>query len=246
MSIDTEKKTEKKALKLNLKLILALAAAAGVAAYFLFQMFRSPGADTALEQLQNDGTSNPPTEGEVLSQKLSNEAKGLSLEDYLKKEGELVARDDADPEASDARLHERASTLSASDLKSLLEKAKNTSTEGDIRALAIQLVGYSSLNEKIDLLTEFVLSTPPTFNEERKDFYEVVLRAQAIEGLADSLNSETKDLAVRALQRIPEKTDNQFLVDRANRSLEKIQNGSNSPEDLEQEALQGIVNPTEE
>lgn len=239
MSDETEK--NKKNFKSQLKLWTAIGVALLVSAYFLFQMLRSPGADSAIAELGSDPSLEKPTVGESLSKKLSAEAKAMPLDEYLKSEAVLVGRPDTDPEASESRLREKASSLTATDLIGLTEKATSTQTDGDTRALAVQLVSYSPLSEKIDLLSNFALSTPPTFGEERRDFYEVALRAQAVEGIAEATSAKTKDAAIRALQGIPEKTDNQYLVDRANRALLSLQTGGASPEDQDKAALEELV-----
>lgn len=187
---------------------------------------------SAFENATMTGTS--LTENEQLAKALDEEAQALPVESYIKREVELLSLPENDPEQSEERMRKKATSLKSGDLKNLMLHIENSKEEGDLRALALQIVSYTSLPEKIDLLLRFALTKPPVYNDERKDFFEVVLRAQAIAGLAENVSNNSKEQAIHALKNISEQTDNQYLVDRANNALARVQNQTSSPEAKEE------------
>ncbi len=159
----------------------------------------------------------------------------MTKTDPIKNE-EPVAYLNSEPDQEDEKLSLRARGLKLSEKKKLKENALDTALPQDLRFESIFLLSKSPTATKE---LEQVLLTPiPNSLKERLLDFENVLRAQAIEGIQ---NSPDKIASQKLINKILEKTDNIFLLERLKTAKAYLKNEGNSLEVQDKKHLEKIL-----
>ena len=151
---------------------------------------------------------------------------------------EALSQLDEHPEMTERKLKSRAQRMSPDELQSLYQKVLNPQLAGDDRWLAVYLLSLSEEKNSISLLEDVVLSPTPTAQHDLRAEFEKSLRAQAIEGLQ---NQTDKKKAASSLHKLTQKLDDGFLLDRAQRALSYLENGTPPLEEQDRKALENLV-----
>lgn len=152
------------------------------------------------------------------------------------KNEEPVAYLNSEPDQEDEKLSLRARGLKLSEKKRLKENALDTSLPQDLRFESIFLLSKSPTATKE--LEQILLTPIPHSLKERLLDFENVLRAQAIEGIQ---NSPDKIASERLINKILEKTDNIFLLERLKTAKAYLKNEGNSLEVQDKKHLEKIL-----
>ncbi len=144
---------------------------------------------------------------------------------------------DQNPAASEKRLDELAGRLSDQDIESMAEIVKTPSNNGDLRALAVDLLARTKATSVLSPLEQIIISKWPASADPRVTGFEQSLRARAIEGL----EGHPSRLATEILQRALHQTDDSFLNDHGQRALLHRQGQARSVEEQDQEALAKLL-----
>lgn len=149
-----------------------------------------------------------------------------------------VSQLDEHPELTEVKLKKFAQEMSEADLKKLHQKTLDSHLSGDDRWLAIYLLSLSDANQSISLLEDVALSPSPSLAHDLGVEFEKSIRAQAIEGLE---NSSNKKMALMSLNKLSQRLDDRFLLDRVHRALLHLEKGSLSLEEQDRKALENLV-----
>ena len=140
---------------------------------------------------------------------------------------------DSDPVASEKRLEELAGKLSDSEIKAIAQIAKEPSSDGDLRSLAVDLLARTKSETALQPLEEVIVSKWSAAADPRLVSFEQALRARAIEGLEAHPSLQ----ATQILQEALSQTNDLFLNDHGQRALLHRQGQARSVEEQDQEAL---------
>ena len=144
---------------------------------------------------------------------------------------------DPDPLRSEKRLDELAHQLTDQEIQSMAEIVKTPSNNGDLRALAVDLLARSKAPASLEPLEKIIISQWPLSTDPRMIGFEQSLRARAIEGL----ESHPSEHAFENLQNVLSQTNDSFLSDHAHRAMLHRQGQARSVEEQDQEALRKIL-----
>lgn len=162
------------------------------------------------------------------------------IQEFKKETLELSKLQD-NPAESQARLEALAKKMTQKDVAALYEIISNDKSDGDQRAIAVELLTIKNDTASLVALQNFVANnnTVNGTQWDRKKEFETVLRAQAVEGIATYPN---KDIALSTLNYLQQKVDQKFLADRINRASAGLKN-PNIPELQQQddEALKKLI-----
>lgn len=158
---------------------------------------------------------------------------------WLHKQSEQIGQLTESPDLAQKQMQKYADAIPKEKLEWLKDRAKNTNINADERLLAIEYLSLNSLTESLDQLEDIVLSpidsqlSTPLKNEI------LLLKAAAIEGFSKKENFKSK--AIAKLNYINQNTDEQFLIDRTQRSLWHLKGKAQSPEEQDTEALKALL-----
>jgi hypothetical protein len=158
---------------------------------------------------------------------------------WLHQEADQIGHLTDNPERIQKSLELKAKTIPASRLEWLKDQAKNTNINADERLLAIEYISLSPLEESLDRLEDIALApinsglSNPLKNEA------LMLKAAAVEAFSNKENFKSK--AITKLNEISEKTEDPFLLDRAQRSLWHLKGKAKSPADQDIEVLKKLT-----
>lgn len=163
----------------------------------------------------------------------------LSFDDQFRKESEIIGSVDPHPEESNRRLLKWAEKLNQDDLLRLKKKALDFELNGDQRALSVYLLGLSPRAEALAELGEIARSPVPNLPDDRSREFEMIYRAQAIEGL---IRPSQPELSRQELQKTIAHVSDSALLDRSIRGLSYL-NGSvpSSPKTQDEKALNKLL-----
>ena len=227
--------------------------------YFILALFLIFGfllLDAKLNQKLMDlrGTAkNGPASSKLIANKSSEQSQNLSprtlssevLKDpevtefvqKFEKETELVGVPTNNLEALDARLQQFSESLTEKQILYLKDLLFNLNQSGDSRAMAIELLSRSKNTMATEILKNFSTVSNSSLTGASRD-QEIVFKAQAIEGI--SMQPE-KNLAVKYLDEISQKTDSTFLNDRAQRARAHLIDGVGTLEQQDNQALKKLI-----
>jgi hypothetical protein len=164
-------------------------------------------------------------------------ASASKLSAAVKEEFERVGSLDEDPEASARRMDVLAERLKTPERKELRRMALDPFSDGDERAVAVELLARSSSEEAVPLLESIASDPPPKLQDSRQSSFEQVLRARAIEGLGEHPSPS----AVASLRRVAGRTEDAFLLDRTRRALAAREAHVPAPEKQDEDALRRLL-----
>lgn len=135
-----------------------------------------------------------------------------------------------------SKINTFAHKLNQEDINKLSEIINDSHAEGDQRSMAIELLSTTNNNSALTYLTKFVAEYRDSTATEwdRAQEFEVVLRAQAIEGIA-AFADESQ--AIQQLAFLQKHTNNTFLRDRILRSLNALSGSAPTARDQDLAAL---------
>lgn len=149
-----------------------------------------------------------------------------------------------DPEAVETNLQKLATQLSEGEINILLEVIVDKNTNGDRRAMAVELLSRNKSVEALRKLEDFVkshsaVSEKPSEETDwsREQEFESVLRAQAVEGIA----TFPPPLANSVLTDLRSKVNESFLKDRIERSLAGLNKGMLPVDKQDEQALRKLI-----
>ena len=139
----------------------------------------------------------------------------------------------------ETRLQSLARHLTTDEIDYLGEVINDKQKTGDERALAVELLGRNQSKTSLTELKDFVLSKENSGGDSRaRHDEEVTLKVIAVEGIAAS-SSQTEALSY--LSEIQKQSDQSFVKDRVQRSINSIKGLSAAPEVQDNEALKKII-----
>ena len=162
----------------------------------------------------------------------------LNFEAKFAQVTQSVSQLQENPEEAENKMQTLAVELSALDIKKLSEIMKNAKSNGDQRAMAVELLSRHQSVESLKQLEDFVQQPLSNSAWNRNREFESVLRAQAIEGIAAY---PQKDLALSSLMALDPKLDETFLKDRVKRSMAGLKNQAPSAEKQDDVALKKLI-----
>lgn len=181
----------------------------------------------------SSGLDSSPAESQAKSEVPDLKAKPLP--ERIRIESEGLGRVDTNPKSTENRLREWAGSLKREELSQLKGMVFDTQRNGDERALAVYLLGLAPGVEAMKELSEIAQSPIPESPNYRTQEFEMILRAQAVEGL---IRPNEFEAARRELAAINGKTSNPFVLDRSQRGLQNLlgHGASLKEQDLEAES----------
>lgn len=165
------------------------------------------------------------------------ESPTAKISEEIIQEAVKVGQIDRNPEATEHRLNQIAKNLRSDEIKSLAEVAKTPSNNGDLRAIAVDLLARNESEDALEPLEEIIFSHWEESRDVRLNELERVLRARAVEGL--QINSSLDANAV--LAKGSEHLEDEFLRDRSRRALLHRQGKVPKAEDQDQAALEKFL-----
>jgi hypothetical protein len=138
-----------------------------------------------------------------------------SVPPTILEEAQKVGMIDNNPEESEKRLDELSQKLTPQEIQDLSVIAKTPSKDGDLRALAADLLARNKNPESVPALEDIASSTWPQAKEGRLNDFEKVIRGRAIEGLQNHPSPE----AGASLARAHDKAQDSFLADYSQRAM---------------------------
>lgn len=109
------------------------------------------------------------------------------IQKWLSIEASRIGAVDPDPAQTIIRLKDRASRLSAGDLKILKRLALEKNLNSDARFLAVYMLGLAQNGGAVALLKEVCFSQIPSKTTDREHSDEVILRSQSLETLVQRM-----------------------------------------------------------
>ncbi|MBY0453052.1 MAG: hypothetical protein K2P92_08455, partial [Bdellovibrionaceae bacterium] len=136
-----------------------------------------------------------------------------------------VGRLQANPEAAQARMNKLAAQMTQADVRALADIISDDQQNGDERALAVELLSLKNDTASLTALQNFVATSNKIdgITAERKKEFETVLRAQAVESIADY---PQKEIAISTLTYLQGKVDNRFISERIGRASNGLMYGT--------------------
>lgn len=189
--------------------------------------FKSGKLPTPVAQ-QNTASENSPYSAKVQS---------MEIPESIYSEAVRASETDEDPAATELRLNEMAGKLSASEIQALADVVKTPSDQGDLRAVAVDLLARSKSEESLQPLNEIIFSKWPENQDERMNDFERALRTRAVEGVQDNPSQK----AVGMLATSCEQMEDKFLSDQSCRAYMHRRGEAGSLKDQHQEALKKII-----
>ncbi len=153
------------------------------------------------------------------------------------KEAHLAGMIDTDPNTTEKRLDNLARNLTDAEINSMAEIVKTRSMNGDLRALAADLLVRNQSTSALKPLEKIIISTWPDSIDLRSAGFEQSLRARAIEGLESHPSPQATENLRRALSQVQDT----FINDHGQRALLHRQGQARSVEEQDNEALQKIL-----
>lgn len=209
--------------------------------YFLNQKIIHLKAQNSTSQnIQKiEPTAKPETRA-VAVQKTSTEEPALDSVQQFKSEFKYevaqIGQVQVDTEAVENRLQAFARQMEPDHRNYLKTILMSEKSNGDERALAIELLTRNQTPEAAEILKNYSLSDSTTGN--LKSGEDIIFKAQAIEGLA---GYQDRNLAISYLNEISRKTNYSFLQDRVRRAQASLKNEGPTIETQDLEALKKIV-----
>jgi len=152
------------------------------------------------------------------------DAHTVPVKDFLKNEATLVGKIDSDPNASERKIIDYAQTLAPSDFAYLKDSALDTKQSGDERFLSVYILTKAAISNVTEELSAIANAPMPNGKIDGRIYdQEVLIRAQALEGLASNKN---KSLAENQLRQYIAKQNDVSLIAHAKRLLEEIKRRS--------------------
>lgn len=144
---------------------------------------------------------------------------------------------DQDPVASEKRLDLLAGNLTDEEIISMAEVVRQPSSDGDLRALAVDLLARNKGPQALQSLEQIIISKWSESTDPRRQGFEQSLRARAIEGL----EGHPAPQATARLQSALSQVQDTFLNDHGQRALLHRQGQARSVQEQDEEALQKIL-----
>jgi hypothetical protein len=154
----------------------------------------------------------------------------------FRQEVSQIGRVQTDTEAVENRLQAVARQMEPEHRNYLKMILNSEKSNGDERAMAIELLTRNQTPEAAEILKNYSLSDSTTGN--LKSGEDIIFKAQAIEGLA---GYQDRELAISYLNEIGQKTNYSFLQDRVRRAQSALKNEGPAIETQDLEALRKIV-----
>ena len=150
-----------------------------------------------------------------------------------------IGRPQPDVEKLEIRLQSWARHLSNEEIDYLSEIINNQQKNGDERALALDLLGRNQSKASLAELKDFVLSKDSSGLDSRaRSDEELIFKVQAVEEIAAS-SSQAE--ALNFLSEIQKQSDQSFVKDRVQRSINSLKGLSAAPESQDNEALKKLI-----
>lgn len=150
-----------------------------------------------------------------------------------------IGRPQPDVDQLENRLQSWARHLSDEEIDYLSEVINDQQKNGDERALALDLLGRNQSKTSLAELKDFVLSKNSSALDSRARLdEELIFKVQAVEEIAAS-SSQAEALSY--LNEIQKQSDQSFVKDRVQRSINSLKGLSASPEVQDNEALKKLI-----
>ncbi len=151
---------------------------------------------------------------------------------------QAVSQLQENPEVAEQKMQALAGELSSRDIKKLSEVMQDAKSNGDQRAMAVELLSRHQSIDSLKQLENFIQQPLAGGAWNRNREFESVLRAQAIEGIA---SYPQKDLALSSLMGLDPKLNESFLKDRIKRSMAGLKNQAPAAEKQDDNALKKLI-----
>lgn len=210
--------------------------------YFLNQkiMHLKSRNPTVVKNIKNSDSISKPEAAAVVVEKTPTEDSAQdSIQQFkseFKQEVSQIGQVQADTETVENRLQAIARQMEPAHRDYLKLVLMNEKSNGDERAMAIELLTRNQTAEAAEILKNYSLSDSASGN--LKSDEDIVFKAQAIEGLA---GYQDRNLAISYLNEISQKTNYSFLQDRVRRAQAVLKNEGPTIETQDLEALKKIV-----
>ncbi len=209
--------------------------------YFLNQkMMHLKSQNPKATNIKNTDPISKPEAVEVVVEKTTTQDSApdsvQQFKSEFKQEVAQIGQVQSDTEAVENRLQAIARQMEPAHRDYLKLVLMNEKSNGDERAMAIELLTRNQTAEAAEILKNYTLSDSTTGN--LKSGEDIVFKAQAIEGLA---GYQDRNLAISYLNEISRKTNYSFLQDRVRRAQSALKNEGPTIETQDLEALKKIV-----
>jgi hypothetical protein len=144
------------------------------------------------------------------------------IEALYHEESARVGSIDKDPASTEKRLREMAADLKPEEIQWLHDASLNRNGSGDGRFFATYLLALSPGAKGVEALKDIALNPVPGSKNQGLVELERGIRAQAVEGIGHSLD---KAVARDALLDVVQNQKDEFLRDRAHRSIYALESG---------------------
>lgn len=165
------------------------------------------------EELQEAFDPVPPKSLTLLPSRVSRFTRSLQartdhgLREWLKHEAGSIGKTDPHPEQTANRLKERAAQLRSPDVLSLRTAALDRSLEGDVRFMAVYILGLSDHADAIEALKNVVMAPLPSKAAQNERAYsdELIIRFHALESAVKKLSYKDAAAFIKeTLQKTPD------------------------------------------
>ena len=171
------------------------------------------------------------------------ESKVDSLSEWVQKESEKLRMISSDSDGDLEILLEKAQGLQPTDFETLSVKTLDINSPQDERFLSVYLLGLAVTNEAaFDALTRISESAWPAELNERNQEFELLVRAHAVEVMAQLPDSPELRRKLKLLRRnLEDNNSAPFLIDRVERSLANLGKAQSVPVAQDDQALRKIL-----
>jgi len=168
---------------------------------------------------------------------------GPSTAEFIKKfkaEVAEIGKIQNNPDAAQARMKKLADSMTPKHVDGLYEIISDDKSNGDERALAVELLTLKNDTTSLVALQNFVANTKNIngVKWDQKKELETVLRAQAVEGIAAY---PEKEIAISTLNYLQQKVDQKFLSERISRASMSLMYDNKPVTQQDEEALKKLV-----
>lgn len=160
-----------------------------------------------------------------------------NLPPEILREAALSGTTDENPALIELRLNEMAARLTQQEMDSLVKVIETPSSDGDLRATAVEILSRNKTEAAIRSLNDVAKSKWEKLQDPRLQSFEEALRGRAIEGL----ESHPHEQATQRLAQLTRELQDDFLRDRAQRAFLHRKGEVPAAEDQDREALKKIL-----
>lgn len=166
------------------------------------------------------------------------EAQKIPFARKLLLEAEKVGQLTESPEAIEQNLNDWAKDFSEQDIIELRQTLFTEATNGDERALSLDLLGRSDLPSAQSVLVDYVLNPPPSSASEQAAF-----QLLALDGIiGQSARSKNAD----ALRKVQTQSSDSLVAGRSAQALRALEGQGPWPEDTDNKALSELLEKSEQ